>query len=137
LTQTALQRKEISHGKAKRTRTFAESQSASRAGAAVKSKNKTAAAAAATEKGPELTSRNRSLGDRHMHPDLPGLTAKIGNALSLRSEYVVTEPAELRILREMSETEIAEFGKSHGWGVIRRLGGRQFEFYNDASLREL
>jgi hypothetical protein len=72
-----------------------------------------------------------------MHPDLPALTVKIGKALSLRSEYVVTEPAELRILRGMSEAEIEDFAKSHGWGVIRRLGGRQFEFYNDASVRAL
>lgn len=72
-----------------------------------------------------------------MDPDLPGLDAKIAKALSRVAEYVVTQPAELRVLREMSDAEISEFAKSHGWRVIRRLGGRQIEFYNDASVRAL
>ena len=72
-----------------------------------------------------------------MDKELPALAAKIAQALSRGSEYVVTQPAELRILREMSEAEVSEFAKSHGWGVIRRLGGRQIEFYNDASVRAL
>ena len=72
-----------------------------------------------------------------MDKELPALTAKIEKALSRGSEYVVTQPAELRILREMSEAEVSKFAKGHGWRVIRRLGGRQIEFYNDASLRAL
>jgi hypothetical protein len=72
-----------------------------------------------------------------MDKELPALAAKIAQALSRGSEYVVTQPAELRILREMSEAEVSGFAKSHGWGVIRRLGGRQIEFYNDASVRAL
>jgi hypothetical protein len=68
---------------------------------------------------------------------LPALAAKIAAALSIRPEYLVTQPAELRILQGMSEDEIRDFAKSHGWGVIRRLGGRQIEFYNDASERRL
>ena len=72
-----------------------------------------------------------------MHPDLPALAAKTAKVLSQRSEYVVTQPAELRVLREMSDAEVSDFAKSHGWRVIRRLGGRQIEFYNDASVRPL
>ena len=72
-----------------------------------------------------------------MHNDLPALATKIGGRLSISSEYVVTQAAELRILRDMSEEEIREFAKSHGWRIIRRLGGRQIEFYNDASVRAL
>jgi hypothetical protein len=72
-----------------------------------------------------------------MYNDLPALAAKIGEALSNRSEYVVTQAAELRVLREMSDTEVEQFAQSHGWSVIRRLGGRQIEFYNDASVRPL
>jgi hypothetical protein len=53
----------------------------------------------------------------------------------MKSEYSVTQPAELRILREMSESDVREFANSHGWRVIRRLGGRQIEFYNDADQR--
>jgi hypothetical protein len=67
-----------------------------------------------------------------MHEDLPALVAKIAKALSRGSEYVVTQPAELRILLAMSDAEVREFAKNHGWRVIRRLGGRQIEFYNDA-----
>jgi hypothetical protein len=72
-----------------------------------------------------------------MDQNLPALDAKIAKALSRGSEYVVTQPAELRVLREMSDAEVSEFAKSHGWRVIRRLGGRQIEFYNDASQRAL
>jgi hypothetical protein len=70
-----------------------------------------------------------------MHNDLPALAAKIGESLSISSEYVVTQPAELRVLREMADDELREFAMSHGWRIIRRLGGRQIEFYNDASAR--
>jgi len=72
-----------------------------------------------------------------MHENLPALAAKIEAALSIRPEYWVTQPAELRILQGMSEDEIRDFAESHGWRVVRRLGGRQIEFYNDASLRAL
>jgi hypothetical protein len=72
-----------------------------------------------------------------MREELPALAAKIAGVLSRGSEYLVTQPAELRILREISEAEVGKFAKSHGWRVIRRLGGRQIEFYNDASVRTL
>jgi len=72
-----------------------------------------------------------------MHNDLPALVAKIGERLSNSAEYLVTQPAELRVLREMSEEEIRDFARSHGWRFIRRLGGQQIEFYNDASVRAL
>ena len=72
-----------------------------------------------------------------MHSDLSGLAAKVTEQLSHESEYVVTQPAELRVLREMSDADVSDFAKSHGWRVIRRLGGRQIEFYNDAGLRSL
>jgi len=68
-----------------------------------------------------------------MHEQLPALAAKIEKVLSIKPEYLVTQPVELRILREMSDADVREFATSHGWRVIRRLGGRQIEFYNDAS----
>jgi len=70
-----------------------------------------------------------------MEEYLPALATKIARMLSIKSEYVVTQPAELRILGEMTEEDVKEFAKRHGWRVIRRLGGRQIEFYNDASRR--
>jgi hypothetical protein len=69
-----------------------------------------------------------------MHEDLPALAAKIAAILSDKPEYFVTQPAELRVLRGMSEADIRNFAASHGWGVVKRLGGRQIEFYNDAGL---
>ncbi|PYL07535.1 MAG: hypothetical protein DME33_10285 [Verrucomicrobia bacterium] len=72
-----------------------------------------------------------------MHKDLPALTTKIAEVLSKGSEYLVTQPAELRVLRNMSDAEIRDFARNHGWRVIHRLGGRQVEFYNDASERAL
>jgi len=68
-----------------------------------------------------------------MHEHLPALAVKVAKMLSIKSEYVVTQPAELRILSELSEADVREFAKSHDWRVIRRLGGRQIEFCNDAS----
>lgn len=72
-----------------------------------------------------------------MHEDLPALAAKIAAILSDKSEYLVTQPAELRVLRGMSEADIRNFAASHGWGVVKRLGGRQIEFYNDAGMHGL
>jgi hypothetical protein len=72
-----------------------------------------------------------------MQEHLPALAAKIAAILSDKAEYFITQPAELRILREMSEADIGNFAASHGWRVVRRLGGRQIEFYNDASVRAL
>jgi len=68
-----------------------------------------------------------------MHEHLSALAVKIARVLSIKPEYLVTQPAELRILRKMSDADVREFAKSHGWRVIYRLGGRQIEFYNDAS----
>jgi hypothetical protein len=72
-----------------------------------------------------------------MQQYLPALATKIAKMLSIQPEYLVTQPAELRILREMSQAEVREFARNHGWRVISRLGGRQIEFYNDATLRPL
>jgi hypothetical protein len=72
-----------------------------------------------------------------MHEHLPALAVKIAKVLSIKPEYLVTQPAELRILGEMSEADVREFAKNHGWRVISRLGGRQIEFYNYAIRRPL
>ena len=69
-----------------------------------------------------------------MHEHLSALAAKVATVLSYKPEYFVTQPAELAILRGMSETDIRNFAASHGWRVVRRLGGRQIEFYNHAGV---
>jgi len=63
-----------------------------------------------------------------MHPDLAALPQKLRKVLSQQSEYVVTQPAELRVLREMSDAQISEFAKesrlarnTSAWGAADRI----------------
>jgi hypothetical protein len=67
--------------------------------------------------------------------ELAPLTAKISAALVVKPEIFITHPAELRILRAMSDEALRQLAEEHGWHVVRRIGGRQIEFYNDASAR--
>jgi hypothetical protein len=67
--------------------------------------------------------------------DLPALTAKIAAALAIKPEVSITHPAEIRILKSMTDKEVREFAAEHGWRSVCRIGGHQIEFYNDASLR--
>jgi hypothetical protein len=66
---------------------------------------------------------------------LAGLTNKIAARLATKPEIFIIHPAELRILRSMSDQDLRAFAAENGWRVVRRLGGRQIEFYNDASTR--
>jgi hypothetical protein len=70
-----------------------------------------------------------------MHTHLPALKAKIAAALAVRPEVFITHPAELRVLRSMTEEQLHRFAADHGWRTVRRVGGRQIEFYNDAGVR--
>jgi hypothetical protein len=64
---------------------------------------------------------------------LAGLARKIAARLAVKSEVFIIHPAELRILRSMSDQDLRSFARVNGWRIIRRVGGRQIEFYNDAS----
>ncbi|HJX98938.1 MAG TPA: hypothetical protein VJ281_08680 [Chthoniobacterales bacterium] len=66
---------------------------------------------------------------------LAGLTNKIAARLALKSEIFIQHPAELRILRSLSDQDLRAFAAENGWRVVRRLGSQQIEFYNDASTR--
>ncbi len=66
---------------------------------------------------------------------LAGLTDKIATRLATKPEIFIIHPAELRILRSMSDQDLRAFAAENGWRVVRRLGGRQIEFYNDAGTR--
>jgi hypothetical protein len=68
---------------------------------------------------------------------LAGLTHKIAARLENKPEIFINHPAELRLLRAMSDVELRAFAAERGWRVIRRLGRRQIEFYNDASTRDM
>jgi hypothetical protein len=70
-----------------------------------------------------------------VNEDLRPLTAKISARLAVKPEVFINHPAELRLLKSMTDNQLNKFAAAHGWRVVRRLGGRQIEFYNDASVR--
>ena len=69
-----------------------------------------------------------------MHEQLPAVVAKIARMLAVKPEYFVTHPSELRIVRALSDEELRDLTRQHGWRFVRRVGGRQIEFYNDAGV---
>jgi len=68
--------------------------------------------------------------------DLPGLAEKIAARLALKSEILIIHPAELRVLRSITDEELRSLAAKKGWRVVRRLAGRQIQFYNDAGVRD-
>jgi hypothetical protein len=67
--------------------------------------------------------------------ELPAITAKISAALAIKPQVFITHPVELRILKSMSDGELEQYAAEHGWRIVRRIGGRQIEFYNDVTMR--
>jgi len=65
---------------------------------------------------------------------LPAVLEKITRMLALKPEYFVTHPSELRVVRAVSDPDLREIASKRGWRVVRRIGGRQIEFYNDAGV---
>jgi hypothetical protein len=69
-----------------------------------------------------------------MHDQLPAVITKITRMLAVKPEYFVSHPSELRVVRALSDEDLRDMARQHGWRVVRRVGGRQIEFYNDASV---
>ena len=69
-----------------------------------------------------------------MADQLPAVIAKIAQMLAVKPEYSVTHPSELAVVRALSSEELRDMARQHGWRVVRRVGGRQIEFYNDAGV---
>jgi hypothetical protein len=69
-----------------------------------------------------------------MNPQLPAVIAKIERMLAVKPEYFVSHPSELAVVRALSSEDLREMARQHGWRVVRRVGGRQIEFYNDAGV---
>jgi len=65
---------------------------------------------------------------------LPAVIEKITRMLAAKPEYFVTHPSELRVVRALSRWGLADLARQHGWRVVRRVGGRQIEFYKDAKV---
>ena len=59
----------------------------------------------------------------------------IAQQLAVRPEHFITHPAELKLFQSLSDEDLRQFAHDHGWRVVRRVGGRQIEFYNDAAMR--
>ena len=66
---------------------------------------------------------------------LPAVISKIERMLAIKPEYFVTHPSELSVIRGLSADQLRDMARQHGWRVVRRVGGRQIEFYNDAGVR--
>ena len=69
--------------------------------------------------------------------DLSALRAKIDRVLAQRPECFITHPSELVVLQKMTRAEIERFAHENGWRMVCRLGGRQYQFYNDTFERLL
>ena len=69
-----------------------------------------------------------------MDEQLPAVIAKISRMLAVKPEYFVTHPSELRVVRALSDGELRDIVQQNGWRFVRRVGGRQIEFYNDAGV---
>jgi hypothetical protein len=67
-----------------------------------------------------------------IHEQLPAVVTKIARMLAVKPEYCVTHPAELKTVQALSDSELRDLAQEHGWRFVRRVGGRQIEFYNDA-----
>ena len=68
---------------------------------------------------------------------LSGVEGKIASELSRRPECFITHPTEVRALQTLGVVELGEFAARNGWRVVRRLGGRQLQFYKDTVARML
>ena len=74
-----------------------------------------------------------------MNENLPAfepIARMITRQLAERPQYFITHPSELKLFGSLSAEQLSAFARRHGWRVVRRVGGRQIEFYNDARERE-
>ncbi len=66
---------------------------------------------------------------------LIAVQSKIAGVLAVKPQCFITHPSELSCLRELNPDELSQFAKRNGWRSVRRVGGRQIEFYNDATVQ--
>jgi hypothetical protein len=66
---------------------------------------------------------------------LAAVIEKIRRMLAVKPEYFVSHPSELKVVQALSDSELRDLAHEHGWRFVRRVGGRQIEFYNDAGVR--
>jgi hypothetical protein len=56
----------------------------------------------------------------------------ITEQLACKPEHFITHPSEMKLFHSLGESDLRAFARTHGWRVVRRVGGRRIEFYNDA-----
>ena len=66
---------------------------------------------------------------------LSAMRAKIAGVLARRPECFITHASELAVLQRMTREEIDAFAQENGWRLVCRLGGKQYQFYNDTYAR--
>ncbi len=59
----------------------------------------------------------------------------IAQQLARKPEHFITHPSEMKLFRSLGDEDLRAFAHEHGWRVVRRVGGRRIEFYNDAHER--
>ena len=59
----------------------------------------------------------------------------IAQRLAERSEHFITHPSEMKLFGGLTEEHHSEFARRRGWRVVRRVGGRRIEFYNDTAVK--
>ena len=69
-----------------------------------------------------------------MHEQLPAVVDKIARMLAVKPEYFVTHPSELKVVQALSPGELRDLATELGWRLVRRVGGKRIEFYNDAGV---
>ena len=67
--------------------------------------------------------------------NMAALQAKIAGVLAVKPQCFITHPSELHALKGMTPEEVRAFAGKHGWRSVRRVGGRQVEFYKDATVQ--
>lgn len=65
---------------------------------------------------------------------LGAVIEKIRRMLAVQPQYFVSHPSELKVVQALSDSELRDLALEHGWRFVRRVGGRQIEFYNDAAV---
>ncbi|HEX8490769.1 MAG TPA: hypothetical protein VF626_07115 [Chthoniobacterales bacterium] len=123
--------------KTDRARPLAFAQGPCRAGIEAESESEGAAHAAGKDPAEEraaCTAKDWAV-TMTIQEQLPAVIAKISRMLAIKPEYFVTHPSELRVVRALSDSELRDITRQNGWRYVRRVGGRQIEFYYDAGVR--
>jgi hypothetical protein len=66
---------------------------------------------------------------------LNAVQSKIAGVLAVKPQCFITHPSELFSLKTLKPDELCQFAERNGWRAVSRVGGRQIEFYNDATVR--